>query len=716
MRRLLTHLALLEVLVVISAAGDVRAQIDAPRPIEQVEREADTYAEDPEPPSDPGLEDEGDPVVPPPLDAVPKSERPSEQKAAPARPAAKKPEPAPEAPQKSGPTAPAPVRVTRKKDADLLKVWDAWRKAEQGLDRPGADAAMKQLLSLKAELGITDLESFSVAVARAANKRVEANDAVGGIELARHAVSLAPGLPYAHFALARTYFTSSPAEVGRWGGALGATLKAFVAEPRYLRPAVADIVTALLAALLATAAAIVVILFARRVRYFLHDFHHLFPRAAARWQTVPLALLILALPAVFRLGLIPILLALFLAVTLYLEWKERIVAAAAIALVGFVPLLAKVTAQTTTFAGTRAEALYEIERGGPDAAQAVSQVNARAQQGLAEFAELYVLGRYELRRGRLEAATELFKKAALERGEDARLLVNLGNARLGLADVEGAVTHYTRASELDPKMAAAFFNLSQIHYRKAATLQDAARALELEKAQTAQGLAHNLDKALLGRAEPPADVDLNGLVLSPPIAQAELDALSGRESQAGRVADQIAWRLLGSTAGPVTYALPLLIALAILGFGGLRWTLLASRGCERCGLPVCVRCDKDLAMGGGLCAQCVNVFARKAAVPPQVKVRKQIEVDRYQTRTARVSWVFGLLCSGAGHLFSGLPIRGAVFAFLFLFVVFLGVFRDGVLRAPYGEMPLLFRLVPAGIALVVVYFLSLRSLRKAQES
>ena len=56
--------------------------------------------------------------------------------------------------------------------------------------------------------------------------------------------------------------------------------------------------------------AVVAVLFARRVAYFLYDFHFFFPKVAARWQTGALALVGLSLPMVFRMGIAPVLLAL----------------------------------------------------------------------------------------------------------------------------------------------------------------------------------------------------------------------------------------------------------------------------------------------------------------------------------------------------------------------------------------------------------------------
>ncbi len=66
-----------------------------------------------------------------------------------------------------------------------------------------------------------------------------------------------------------------------------------------------------LLALLATAVAVVGLLFGERVRYILHDFHHLFPRGLGRWQSIAVAVAVLAMPVLLGLGVVPVLLVLF---------------------------------------------------------------------------------------------------------------------------------------------------------------------------------------------------------------------------------------------------------------------------------------------------------------------------------------------------------------------------------------------------------------------
>jgi hypothetical protein len=129
---------------------------------------------------------------------------------------------------------------------------------------------------------------------------------------------------------------------------------------------------------------------------------------------------------------------------------------------------------------------------------------------------------------------------------------------------------------------------------------------------------------------------------------------------------------------------------------------------------VCRRCDPQLSVGSPLCPQCVNVFARRGVVPPLLKVNKEMEVRRHRTRSSRIAYGLGVLCGGLGQVFSGSALRGAGYAFLFLFAAACVVTREGVLRAPYGPAPEFLRLIPLALLVAAVSFFSLRGLsRKA---
>lgn len=673
-------------------ATAVQAQIDPPVPIEQVE------------------------ALPKPKPAVPKHPNPKAPPDAGLAPE----EAAPNRSSKISGAEPPPlprqikgVAVSKATDEELSSAWARWRRGIAEPNAKLAETAQQELLALKDEMGIADLDAYSVGFIRASEATARANDSMGAVGLATAAVQLAPDLPHSHLALARAYFFADATEGGRSLAEAAQALRCFWQDPRYSRPALADAGVSFLFALLATTIAVVAALFLRAIRYFLHDVHHLFPRSAARWQSAIFALLLLSLPLVLRLGVIPALLALFAACAAYLSAAEVTVAGALIALLGISPLGARWLAAETSFAQTPAEDIYHLERGGPEASLAAEQVRKRVAEKRAPFEELFALGRYELRRGQLELAAQHFELAAGKRNNDARLLTNLGNAMFAKGDVEGAAESYITASSVDSAFVPAFYNLAVLYTRKAAALPPDLAVAEVQKTQSATDAVQRLQPALLGR-DLSHETLANRALISPPLLTADLLPLAAPGETDLRIQYQLSAQLLGNLDPSFAWLYPL-VATALLGLlGAALRNGGASKGCMRCGRSVCRRCDPELSRGSALCQQCVNVFARKNVVGPPVKIRKQIEVAQFRLRMERLSYLFGLMCSGAGHVFSGLPVRGALYAFLFLFTLFNIFFRQGVIRYPYAAEPLFTRLTPLGIVLIGVYLLSLRGLYKLQ--
>jgi tetratricopeptide (TPR) repeat protein len=358
--------------------------------------------------------------------------------------------------------------------------------------------------------------------------------------------------------------------------------------------------------------------------------------------------------------------------------------------------------------------VYLLERGGLAADDAAARVRARHEARAATFAELFALGRFETRRGQLTDALAHYKAASTLRSGDTRLLTNWGNALLASGNPDGAAELYTAASK-GATLAAPSYNLAMVLRRKAKTVPDEAVSGVLNQAREAINVANDLDPSLLQREPPPEERLLVGrLVLSLPLPDAELAGLASAPAGGERVEAQLSRMLMAGMTGPVAWGLPLLAGGLLFAWGFLRGGLKASKVCDKCGRAVCRRCDPELGIGSVLCTQCVNVFSRKGQVPPQMRARKEAQVFSYQAWMERLALALSAVVSGAGHVFSGLPVRGALYAFLFLFGVGAVVFHGGVLRAPYGEVPTWLKLTFAGLLLLPVYTLTLRGLYKRQ--
>ncbi|XXF80533.1 hypothetical protein P2318_12500 [Myxococcaceae bacterium GXIMD 01537] len=696
---------LVVLLLALLPASSAVAQLTAPSRIEEMEESE--QADDTQP-----SEEEPEADITPEVEApAPKAE------AGKGKPAAEpvKPPEAPAAPVEPAPRPTlAPLLAPQVSNDDLLALWKQWQQAYAAKDAPGAEAALRELLTRKEEVEAADLEPLSMGLLRAAEARRTAGDAGAAAQLTEAAVALSPDLPAVHFASAEALARRDATAVGRYLGALKQACVALWKDPRHRRLALADLGAVGLFALVMTAVAVVGVLFARRARYLLHDFHHFLPRALERWQSALLALLLLAMPVVLRLGVVPVLVVLLASVAVYLSVAERAVAWGLLALLGVTPLAAQELVRATSFAGSVAEDVYLLERGGLAADEAGARVRARLASRSATFAELFALGRFEARRGALPDALAHYKAASALRSGDVRLLTNWGNALLASGDTEGAQQLYATASR-GASLPAPAYNLAMVLRRKAKVAPDEQVSGVLNQAREAYSTATDLDPSLLMRDSPPeGPMRVNQLVMSLPLPASELEGLETGDGNHERVAAQLTRALVPGVVGPVAWGLPALAGGLLFGWGFLRQRLNASKVCEKCGRSVCRRCDPELGVGSQLCTQCVNVFARKGLVPPQMRARKQEQVDRHQAWMDRVALVLGALASGAGHVFAGLPLRGALYLFLFLLGVGGLVLHPGLLRAPYGAAPALLKLALVALVLLPVYLLTLRGLRQLQ--
>ncbi|MDP3232022.1 MAG: hypothetical protein Q8N26_04555 [Myxococcales bacterium] len=621
------------------------------------------------------------------------------------------------------PERPPPPSINAREisDADLELAWSVWREANQktGTDIKGEQVARQRLLDLKEEIGASNMDTWAIGLLRAAEAHEVAGDSGGAVEIARSATLLAPDLPSTWVGLTRVYFRGDPSDFGRFLGSLKNAVVTQASDPRFGRAAITDLTTTLLFALVITTIVLLIVLTVRRGFYALYDFHFLFPRVASRWQTGALAVVLLALPVVFRLGLVPVLLTVFFALALYLSTGERVVVAVLIAALGLVPSAASLVVEHFAFAGTRAEQLYLLERGGTGLEPLAAELTQLASEDKASYAELMALGRYELRRGRTEAASKTFKKALNITPNDPAARVNLGMAMVIIGDLENPRALFEEAGKQVPSMPQAPYNLGRLYQRRVALYGDKVSG-EVDKISQALFSARTLDPsfALLSKDADgtPRSLAANVYLQSVPLPMNDLMADAKAPDAARRVKSQVLQLLMGEVNETLAMLYPGLLALLVLGFGFLSSSIHAARSCNKCGRPVSRRGDPDVSVGSLMCTQCVNVFAKKNVAAPSLKVRKQLEVARYQSRMERTGSILGFICSGMGHVFAGFPARGTLYGFVFISLLTALVLRNGVVRTPFEPLPLLVRLVPVGLALVVLYVLTLRGLRKKQGS
>jgi tetratricopeptide (TPR) repeat protein len=562
-----------------------------------------------------------------------------------------------------------------------MAAWTERRAALREADPVRSDAAAKALLDARAELDIENLFDLAAVEIRESRRALDANLSAEGTSHALTAVGLAPDLPDAHLALARALFDEAPGRPGPALAAVGDALAAAAREPHVIRAFYGDLASAALAALVVTALASILLLLVRKLRLFLHDFHHLpLLRGTASVQSGFLALVLLGVPVAFGLGPVAAALVALVAIWMYLGLGERLVATLAVALLVAVPWATGAVARATAWTGSLAEVVHDLEHGAVSDQEA-ADLAARFVDAPAPAPVYAALGRHYKRRGNLDEALRYYRLAETADTHAPELQVNVGNVLFLKDDLEGAKAAYLAATDRAAGdlvvLGAAHYDLSKLYLRTTDMSQSAAAR---EKAEREAG-------EVLRRHGSDDDFSANRYLVDVPVPREKVLALAVNDGAPDALAAWVQRRLGGGLPRTAWPWAPLGVVGVLWLLGLLGGRLRPSRACERCGGAACRRCD---ASAGELCGQCVNVFVHKGLVDARDRLRKEAQVERRRQFIAVTTRILSLVGCGAGQLFHGAAVKGALLLAATLFAAFLLYFWRGILPPPQPSPYVLF--------------------------
>jgi len=599
-----------------------------------------------------------------------------------------------------------PIDPVRVDPGRLAELWQKRRAAGREQDPARAQAAGREIRETLLELGLENVPWLSAAEVREAERSLAARAVDEAVDHAQLASEVAPNLPEPYLVLARARFARDPGHPLPALAAVGEAVSAAAREPRTARAFLGDAAFAVLAALFAAAAAVIALLFAKVLRLFLHDFHHLpVVRSGTPVQAAVLALVLVSLPVLFRLGPLALLLTAVLATWLYLSTAERVTATVALLAVVALPYLVEGAARAVVWQGTLADDVYTLEHGDASPAAAAA-VRARADGGLPAMA-LQALGRYHKRRGELAEARRDYEAAAAADPRSADVGVNLGNVLFLQGDLEGAKAAYLSAIDHGLAMstlAAAHYNLSKLYLRLAA----------VEQSTEARKKAQQEDPAYLAQHGSDDDFRANRWLVDVTLPTDRIAELAARDPAPAAVGETVRRRL----AGPLERAswpwVPLAFIAVLWGSLALAARLEPSRDCERCGRPACHRCD---GVSAPTCGQCVNVFYRQNVVDTRDRMRKEAQVRRHAQWRRISTRLLALLGGGAGHVVSGHAPLGAFLLFCLACLGFAIRFSQGILPPPeHSPYPMAVRLAVAVPLFLLLYGFAVRdAFRRTRE-
>ena len=310
---------------------------------------------------------------------------------------------------------------------------------------------------------------------------------------------------------------------------------------------------------------------------------------------------------------------------------------------------------------------------------------------------LAALGRHLKRRGDLDGALQLYRRAAELEPQAPELLVNIGNVLFLKDDLDGARAAYLgaqdrAAGDLVARGIAAY-NLSKLFVR----------TVEMEKSETARNAAQSMAGAYLAAHGSDEDFSANRYLVDVPVPAAKIAALAASDPAPAALRAALQAALLGAGA---RVAWPWLAGLTLAALWGLALAsskLVPARSCFRCGRPVCKRCD---GATGASCGQCVNVFEKKGLVDARDQRRKEQQVRRHRLWARRAARGLAVLLGGGGHLVSGAPVRGALFTGGIVFCVAIAVLWRGLAPPPFPSSVVLPAKLLVAVPLGVVIWLA----------
>lgn len=570
----------------------------------------------------------------------------------------------------------------------------AMQKARASRDAPAEAHAFAELIQRKLAAGWPNLFAFSRALERDSEEALARGDAPEALRLAEYARDLAPSSFGARFLLVHTRLQATPKDVGRLLREAVQAIEVGLSDYLAVTLLVANGTTALGFAGLLTCALALVVLALRQVRYVVHDLALLLPGGGNRLHAPLFLLALLLVPVALRIGILPVFFVVLLIPFFHQEPAERRLASLCfVLLLAFPHAVPLVTRAWVATHGKRYD-LYSVTRS-QDAPK--SRDRLLAEIARADAAEVRLaLGLYAKRHADNETALVQFRRATELAPHRADAWVNLGTVEFLLGRMDAAQAAFEKAIEKNPNSIPALFNVARLHFRnvgydKATQAVNRARVLDSERTNAYVAISRVIGPRYMVEET----LSARDLWAASPYPHEQVLATEAAAS--------IAPWLIGPF-GAIELSLVGAVWLAVLWALSLafRRTTLALP-CPRCGRAICVRTDKDLP-DRSLCGQCYHAFVA-GDVETSIRITKERECRRFETRRSRASRLSSLVFAGTGHVLRGRAVAGILGMLLASLAWTALIFSAAALPWPVrvGATPLSIPgVVAAAVALAIV--------------
>ena len=523
-------------------------------------------------------------------------------------------------------------------------VTERWLEVQEVLSAPEGRSVQEpidELLQAGAEIDVRRMTPQAAALVTWSQGHPDQEDAV-----LNDATEVDPELPASYFLLSRnawnrgTYLSSVVTYLQGWG----ALFQFEVTRRNFLMSLGIWLIVGVGSASLVA----LVIMTLRTIRRLIHDAMVVGRMVFERSNALVFGVVLLLLPIFAGLGPAWLLVYLFATGWIYLERRQRAVAAMCCAVLALVPV----------FLDGWQLALVRV----PPVTDRVSVMLDERQldpSSLREFLDLkddfegeslyhLILGELFRMSSEVEAAKLEFQTASLEPLGDSRVFVILGNMAMEDGNGQLAIQYYNQAIETDSQTALAYHNLSSAY--------DLARRFQQGDA------ARNIARDLAGGRS--ASLGLRGR--DPRIRYPEITSRDVRNLVQGLNEEQAVqigfssptWRPLRQLLSPMSIVFWAggLIGLLVL-LVRMKW-FPPAKECVKCGKVY--RLEAEPGESTVYCRQCVSVFLQRDLVPIDQQTAKLAQVRRWDRWAAAVRRVLALVAPGSPRLLADSPLIGVL--------------------------------------------------------
>ena len=414
------------------------------------------------------------------------------------------------------------------------------------------------------------------------------------------------------------------------------------------------------AALMLTFAGIALLSLVRNCRLLLHDLRHVLPAVLAPHTAVALLVLLCVFPLFFGFSfvwLFPYWLMLFWC---YHNVKERAFIGILIVMFVFVVPVIAATCSYVLFMpqSDMVSRLWQANYGYYTKAD-IENFEQDVLRKPDDYELLFSSGLINKREQNYTTALSYYNRLLKKNPRDYRVCINTGNVYFAMGDWEKAVELYTAAIAAAPeKSAAAYFNLARAYqqkfmFKEAERFLLDAKRLDSERVENYLEIySENFNRLLIDETISRKDIWLKGL-----------NEFLGQRNLLNSIWD-IFFAGLRLPFG--TLAVLALLLLNLI-FGDKNFLRIAAK-CTLCGKIMCQRCQRNIA-ADILCLQCQNFLKKQDQLSFKQKDTKKIQIHAYVRSIRRWIALFSIFLPGMAHVLKGRIIQGAVFSFLFFWLL-----------------------------------------------